>query len=195
MKRLSTVFLVCFLLLLVGVGGWIAWTVKGRRVAAPVTAPAGQADYQIKEIHINETLEGNLRWTLDATQAEVFDRDQRTVMKDVVVRVYTREGVWTVTSDEGILDNAKRDVRLIGNVVVDSSDGLRLRTPELAWRNHERNLFTHEVVEIQQEGTAITGRGLEIRMQEERAVIGRNVRVVITNRANTSLSLFPRSGS
>jgi hypothetical protein len=32
-------------------------------------------------------------------------------------------------------------------------------------------------------------------MQEERAVIGRNVRVVITNRANTSLSLFPRSGS
>jgi len=37
------------------------------------------------------------------------------------------------------------------------------------------------------------GRGLDVQMQEERAVLQRNVRVVITNRANANLSFFPRS--
>ena len=195
MRRLSRVFLVCFLALFVGLGGMVAWKVRGRRAPAPPPPASEQADYRVKEIHINETLEGNLRWTLDADQAEVFDRDQRTVMRKVVVRVYSKDGVWTVTGDEGTLDNDKRDVSLQGNVVVTSNDGLSVKTPELTWRNKDRTLFTSQAVEIQRAGTTINGRGLDVRMQEERAVIERSVRVVITNRANANLSFFPRSGS
>ncbi len=195
MQRLSRVFLVCFLALFVGLGGMVAWKVRGRRAPTPPPPGSEQADYRVKEIHINETLEGNLRWTLDADQAEVFDRDQRTVMRKVVVRVYSKDGVWTVTGDEGTLDNDKRDVSLQGHVVVTSNDGLSMKAPELTWRNKDRTLFTNQAVEIQRAGTTINGRGLDVRMQEERAVLERNVRVVITNRANANLSFFPRSGS
>ena len=195
MRRLSTIFLACFVVLLASLGGVVTWKVMGRRAPAPPPSAPQQADYQIKEIHINETLEGNLRWTLDADQAEMFDKNQRTVMKKVVVRVFSKDGSWTVRGDEGTLDNNTRDVVLQGNVVVTSSDGLQMKTVELAWRNRDRNLSTDQSVEIQRAGTTIVGRGLDVRMQEERAVLERNVRVVITNRANANLSLFPRGGS
>jgi LPS export ABC transporter protein LptC len=195
MRRLSTLFLVCFVAVLAGLSGVVAWRVMGRRAPAPVQQPAPQAEYQIKEVHINETLDGNLRWTLNADQAEVYDQKGITVMRKVVIQLFSREGSWTVTSDEGTLHNDRRDVALTGNVVIRSSDGLEMRTATLGWNNERRVLSTDDSVEISQKGTTITGLGLAVRMQEETAAIRRNVRVVITDRSKSNLSLFPRSKS
>lgn len=195
MRRLSTVFLFCFIALLTGLGGMVAWKARARRAAPPPVAQQQQADYRIKEIHINETLDGNLRWTLDADHAEVFDKDQRTVMRKLVVRVFSKDSVWTVTGDEGVLHNERRDVSVQGNVVVTSNDGLTMTTGQLHWRNKDRDLRTDDAVEIRRAGTTITGRGLEVRMREQDAVVGTGVHVVITDRANANLALFPRSGS
>jgi LPS export ABC transporter protein LptC len=195
MRRLSTVFLVCFLAVLAGLSGIVAWRVMARRGPAPVQQPAPQAEYQIKEVHINETLDGNLRWTLNADQAEVYDQRGITVMRKVVIQVFSRDGSWTITSDDGTLENAKRDVTLSGNVVIRSSDGLEMRTPTLGWLNQHRTLHTDDPVEIRRAGTTITGQGLDVRMQEETAALDRKVRVVITDRAKSNLSLFPRSKS
>lgn len=195
MRRLSTIFLVCFLAVLAGLSGVVAWKVVGRRGPTPVQQPPQQAEYQIKDIRINETLDGNLRWTLEADQAEVYDQRGITVMRKVVIQVFSRDGSWTVTSDEGTLDNAKRDVSLKGNVVIRSSEGLEMRAPTLAWRNENRTLDTEDAVEIRRDGTTITGQGLVVRMQEETAGLLRSVRVVITDRNKTNLALFPRSKS
>jgi LPS export ABC transporter protein LptC len=195
MRRLSTLFLACFLAVLAGLSGVVAWKVMSRRGPVPSREPTRQAEYQIKEVHINETLDGNLRWTLDADQAEVYEQRNVTVMKKVVIQVFSKDGNWTVTGDEGTLENTKRDVSIEGNVVVRSSDGLEMRTPVLAWRNDDRMLHTDEPVEIRRAGTTITGRGLDVRMQDETAVLGRNVRVVITDRNRSNLALFPRSKS
>jgi LPS export ABC transporter protein LptC len=195
MRRLSTLFLVVFLGVLTGLSAIVAWKVMSRRATPPAREPTQQAEYQIKEVHINETLDGNLRWTLDADQAEVYDQRGLTVMKKVVIRLFSRDGQWTVTSNEGILDNTKRDVTLNGDVVVRSSDGLELTTPTLSWANGERVLRTDERVAIRQQGTTVTGQGLQVRMQDETAELGRAVRVVITDRTKSNLSLFPRSKS
>jgi LPS export ABC transporter protein LptC len=195
MRRLSTLFLAVFLAVLGGLSVVVAWKVMARRAAPPPAERPPQAEYQIQEVHINETLDGNLRWTLDADQAEVYDQRGVTAMRTVVIRLFSREGDWTVTSTEGTLDNARRDVSLSGDVVVRSSGGLELRTPSLAWVNEARVLRTDEPVTIRQAGTTVTGRGLEVRMQDETAEVARNVRVVITDRARSNLSLFPRSKS
>jgi LPS export ABC transporter protein LptC len=195
MRRLSTLFLVCFLAVLAGLSGVVAWKIVGRRAPAPVQQPSPQAEYQIKDVHINETLDGNLRWTLNADQAEVYDQKGITVMRKVVIQVFSRDGDWTVTSDEGTLDNNRRNVTLTGNVVIRSSDGLEMRTATLGWDNEHRTLATDDAVEISREGTTITGMGLAVRMQEETAAVRRNVRVVISDRAKSNLSLFPRSKS
>jgi LPS export ABC transporter protein LptC len=193
MRRLSTVFLICFLAVLAGLSGVVAWRVMARRTPATVRQPAPQAEYQIKEVHINETLDGNLRWSLNADQAEVYEKKGITLMRNVVIQVFSRDGDWTVTSDEGTLNNAPRDVALTGNVVIRASDGLEMRTPTLAWHNERRALQTDDAVEIRREGTTITGRGLSVHMKEETAALDRNVRVVITDRTKSNLALFPRS--
>jgi LPS export ABC transporter protein LptC len=195
MRKLSTLFLACFVALLVSLGGVVAWKVLARRAPAPPPPESAEADYQIKEVRINETLEGNLRWTLDAERADVFDQTHRTVMRKVIIRLYSKDGDWTVTADKGTLDNDQRDVSLEGNVVVSTTKGLHLTTGRLAWRNGERNLFTKDDVEIRQAGMTITGRGLDVRMGDERAVVEQKVRVIITDRSNANLSLFPRSGT
>jgi LPS export ABC transporter protein LptC len=194
MRRLSTFFLLSFVVLALTLGGVVAWKTRARRAPEPPPLP-NQADYRVNEVHISETLEGNLRWTLDADHAEVFDKEHRTVMQTVSIRVFSEKTEWRVTADKGVLDNESRDVSLTGNVVVTSSDGLTLTTNALSWRNSERNLFTDDVVEVRREGTTIVGRGLDVRMKEQHAVLGKRVRVVITNRANANLGFFPRSGS
>jgi LPS export ABC transporter protein LptC len=193
MRRLSTIFLVCFLAVLASLSGVVAWRVMARRTPATVQQPAPQAEYQIKEVHINETLDGNLRWSLNADQAEVYEKKGITVMRNVVIQLFSRDGDWTVTSDEGTLNNAPRDVALTGNVVIRASDGLEMRTDNLAWHNERRALHTDDAVEIRREGTTITGRGLSVHMKEETAALDRNVRVVITDRTKSNLALFPRS--
>jgi LPS export ABC transporter protein LptC len=195
MRRLSTLFLVCFVAVLAGLSGVVAWRVMGRRAPAPVQQPAPQAEYQIKEVHINETLDGNLRWTLNADQAEVYDQKGITVMRKVMIQLFSRDGDWTVTSDEGTLDNNRRDVTLTGHVVIQSSAGLEMRTATLSWNNESRAISTDDPVEISHQGTTITGRGLTVRMQEETAAIRQNVRVVITDRAKSNIAIFPRSKS
>jgi LPS export ABC transporter protein LptC len=186
---------VCFVAVLVGLSGMIAWRVMGRRPPPPVQQPPQQAEYQIKEIHINETLEGNLRWTLNADQAEVYDQKGVTLMRKVTVQVFSKDGDWTVTSDEGTLDNNRRDVALKGNVIIRSSDGLEMRCSTLAWDNEKRALSTQDPVTINRQGTTITGKGLTVQMQEETAAIQEKVRVVITDRTKSNLALFPRSKS
>jgi LPS export ABC transporter protein LptC len=114
-------------------------------------------------------------------------------MKQVVIEVFSKDGSWKVTSDEGTLENTKRDVSLTGNVVIRSSDGLEMRAPTLNWLNARRALYTEDPVEIQREGTTITGQGLTVRMQEETATLSQKVRVVITDRTKSNLALFPRS--
>lgn len=195
MRRLSTVFLACFLAVLAGLSGVVAWRVMGRRPPAAPSEPPRQAEYQITEIHINETLDGNLRWMLDADQAEVYDQRGITVMKKVKIQLFTQDGGWTVTSDEGTLDNAKRDVSLTGDVIVRSTDGLEMRSATLAWQNERRTLRTDDPVEIRRAGMTITGEGLRVRMQEERALVDKKVRVVITDRKKSNLAIFPRSKS
>jgi LPS export ABC transporter protein LptC len=195
MRRLSTVFLACFLAVLAGLSGVVAWKVMARRAPPAAPEPARKAEYQITEIHINETLDGNLRWTLDADEAEVYDQRGITVMRQVRIEVFSEGAQWTVTSDEGTLDNARHDVSLRGNVVVRSSEGLEMRTPTLKWHNERRGLFTDDPVEIRRAGMTITGEGLHVRMREEHAVVDKKVRVVITDGNRSNLAIFPRSKS
>src|SRR5262245_56863304 len=189
MRRLSTLFLACFLAVLAALSGFVAWRVMSRRAPEQVQQSPQQAEYQIKEVHINETLDGNLRRTLNADQAEVYDQKGVTVMRKVVIQLFSRDGDWTVTSDEGTLNNTRRDVTLTGHVVIRSNDGLEMRTPTLSWDNEQRVLATDDPVEISRGGTTISGMGLAVQMREETAALHKKVRVVITDRTKSNLAL------
>jgi LPS export ABC transporter protein LptC len=141
--------------------------------AIPTEPVATNADYRLKQIHLQEQGRDGSRWQLDAEYSETFEEQNKTTMKKVIVKVDqvvkgdTTPRSWTVTGDEGDLNQETKDVQLRGNVVLVSSDGLRLETDRLNWDADEQRAWTQGPVVIYRSGAVVHGTGFESRVAEE----------------------------
>ena len=64
-----------------------------------------------------------------------------------------------------------------------SSDGLRLETDVLRWRNADKRVWTDAPVTIRHPSGVIKGSGLDVRVAEETTTVGGRVRAVFERRA------------
>lgn len=125
---------------------------------------ATSADYRVKQLHLQEQTRDGSRWQVDAEHSETFEGQGKTIMKKVRIRVEEPARSWRVTSDEGELIQPSRDVELRGNVVLVSSDGLRLETERLRWAAAEQRAWTDAPVTIYRSGVIVHGTGFESRV-------------------------------
>ena len=189
MHRLSFVVLAFVVAFVAGLTGLLY--VRGRAVRPEPAEPvASSADYRIKEVHIQEEAVGNIRWKLDADHAEVFQQEGKTLMRKVTVTIIEPDRSWTVTGDEGELLEASKDVRLRRNVVLVSSEGVRLEAETLNWNAKGRRVWTDDPVTLVRNNAVLKGRGLEARMDEERTTIKGPLRVTIKRERSAPVSLF-----
>jgi len=146
---------------------------KGHRSPVPrEVAISSQADQALKEVHLQEdSKNGGYRWSLDAERAESLPDSGKTSLWKVTVGVQDTARTWKVTSEEGDLIKETKDVELRGNVVLISSEGLRVETSVLRWNNAEGRAWTDQPVTIYKGGGVVTGFGLEARPSEEIAVV------------------------
>ncbi len=142
----------------------------------PVTS---KADYRIKEVHLEEE-SGNVRWTLVADQAEIFEREGRTGLRRPVVDVVQARRSWRVRADEGDVHQRSKDFEVRNNVVLVSSDGLRLETSVLRWQAAAKRLWTDAPVRITRAGALVEGNGLDVNVAQERAEVKGRVRAQFT---------------
>jgi len=185
MRKLPLAILSCVALFLVVVVGLLLVKSRGPRPLAPEPVQT-KADYRIKEVHLQEEGRGSTRWHLDAEYGEIFEEQGKTVMRKVVVRVEEPTRVWTVSADEGDMLRDSKDVDLRGNVVLVTSDGLRLETEHLAWAAKEQRAWTNDPVTIYRSGVVVSGQGFESRVNEEATTIKGRVRAVVTPGAGFS---------
>jgi lipopolysaccharide export system protein LptC len=96
---------------------------RARVPRALTTEPAASnADYRLKQVHLQEQGRDGSRWQLDAEYSETFEEQNKTTMKKVTVKVdQPSKGdqasrSWTVTGDEGDLNQETKNVELRGNV-------------------------------------------------------------------------------
>lgn len=123
-----------------------------------------------------------MRWRLKAEQALVFEPQGRTALRKIAVDVFERDRSWTMVGEEGDLFQATGNVEIRGNVVLTSSDGLRLETSVLRWQGAEHRLWTDAPVRLSGRGTVVDGTALDVRMRDDtttvagrmRATFGRN---------------------
>lgn len=145
---------------------------------------ATSADYRFKQVRLQETGRDGSRWLLDAEYSETFEQRSATAMKRVTIKVdqpskdAAKPRGWTVTSDEGDLNQDTKDVELRGNVVLVSSDGLRLETERLRWDAKGQRVWTDEPVTIYRSGAVVRGTGFESRVEEEATSIKGRVRAI-----------------
>jgi len=147
--------------------------VKGHRSSAPrEEIVSTQADQEIREIHIQEDAKrGGYRWRLDAERAETFPGTGKTLLRKVTIGVEEPGRKWKVTSDEGDLIQDTRDVELRGNVVLVSSEGLRVETTVLKWMNADGKVWTEQPVTIYRSGGVVKGTGLDAMPSQEIAIV------------------------
>jgi LPS export ABC transporter protein LptC len=141
------------------------------------------------------------RWQLDAEYSETFEEQNKTTMKKVTVKVDQppkgdqASRSWTVTGDEGDLNQETKDVELRGNVVLISSDGLRLETDKLRWDAEGQRAWTEDPVVIYRSGAVVYGTGFESKVAEEVSSIKGRVRATFKKGTGVPGSPVPSGGS
>ncbi len=174
-QRISRIIFVSITLFVAMVVGVLVMRGRG---AEPVRDEVAQskADYRIKEINLQEDVKDGVRWQLEADQAEAYEQAGKTVLRKVRIRIQEPERSWTVTGDEGELVQATKDVMLKGNVVLVSSDGMRLETSRLRWDADNRRAWTDEPVTVYDKGAVVKGTGLDARVGERTTQIRGRIR-------------------
>ena len=170
--------------------------VRGHRAPAPrEEAMSSQADQALKEVHLREDAKsGSYRWSLDAERAETLADGGKTLLWNVTIGVEEADRSWKVTSDEGDLLKDTKDVELRGNVVLVSSEGLRVETTVLRWNNAEGRAWTDQPVTLYKGGGVVTGRGLETRPSEEITVVGGRVKATFSVSKTRAVKPPPSAG-
>jgi LPS export ABC transporter protein LptC len=114
------------------------------------------------------------------------------VLKQVTIHIEEPDATWTVTGDEGELQQPSRDVELRGNVVLVSSEGFRLETTRLFWQASEQRAWTDDPVTITREGAVVRGQGLNAHVADRITSVKGRVRAVF-EAAEQTRKARPRS--
>lgn len=184
MRRLRIAFgvsLGCVLALFLGL------VVQGYRRVAPTVptppeAPPGdsQASLSLHGVQLTETAGDETRWDLRAAEGEYFKDRQITLLRDVEVTFFTRDGrTLTLRGDAGRLATDTKDIALTGNVVAISSDGYRVTTEALEYSNRDRTIRGDGPVEMVGEAVDVSGVGVTIRVEEQTVSIPEQVSSVV----------------
>ena len=177
MRTLARSVLVVVVLFVLALAGTLY--AKSRTLRAESVGPApGRADLTIKDVEVEEAAKGGVHWRLKAEQAQSFNEEGRTQVRHLVLTVDQPERSWTIVGEEGDIFQADKNVEVRRNVVVTSTDGLRLETSVLRWEGAKQRLWTDAPVVISRDGSVIRGSGLEVLMNEEQTTVAGRVRAV-----------------
>lgn len=180
MRRLASGILAIVVLFVLVVAGTLIARSRTASVESVGPAPS-TADLQIKEVQLNEEESGGVRWRLRAEQASVYDAEGRTSLRQIAVDVNEPNRTWTIVGEEGDIFQRTKDVELRRNVVVTSSDGLRLETGVLYWSSEQKRIWTDAPVLLSHNGSIVRGTGLDVRMASETTTVTGRVRARFEN--------------
>ena len=178
MPNLARAILVIVAVFVVAVG--ITLVVRKRTAGVESLGPAlSSADLRIKDVDLEEVTNG-VRWRLRAEQALMYDQEGRTNLRNLTVRVFQKDRSWTILGDEGDLDQKTKNVEIRKNVVITSSDGLRMDTSVIHWDADAQRLWTDEPVTLSRDGSVIQGTAFDMTTDDENATVAGRVRATFT---------------
>ena len=124
------------------------------------------ADMQLKKIRFVEDKQGQKTWELEAESVNQYQEQNIMVLEDVKVTFYAKEGrIIYLTGKQGKIYQDSKNVDLLGDVVLTSSDGYQLKTHSASYRHSEKIVSTPDPVEIEGEQIRLTGRGMLVNVE------------------------------
>jgi len=126
--------------------------------------PPSGVEQEISQFSMSRSQDGRVRWKMNADATTLMESDQVRVKGVKLVIFGDKEGeTLTLHSDQGEVNERTYDIRLIGNVEGISSDGGRLNTEEIYWRDITERIYTLPGIKVTLtfEDSVIVGEELE----------------------------------
>ena len=111
-----------------------------------------------------------LKWKLIAEDAKISDT---TIIHQLELEFYDDDLNYAsrLKADSGYVVNESNDLKIMGDIVVKSSDSTTLWTEELNWSEEKQKIFTDEKVKYSKGNEVYFGKGLESDAGLKRIVI------------------------
>lgn len=150
--------------------------------ANPVGSRGEMPDQEVTDFVLTETDAGRPQWTLYAKWAATYTARNVVVARDIRVDFFDEKGARSseLTAREGEIQQATRDMTARGNVVLRTTEGTRMTTEEMHFRNREQLITSERLVRVEREGDALEGVGFSsdpnLRRFEFRSQVNATVR-------------------
>jgi len=169
--RKAKIFILLSIMLIGGIALATLWANLRERKASealeklPKISTEG-ADMRLEKIRFVEDKHGQKTWELEAKTVHQYQDQNITVLEDVRVTFYAKEGrTFFLTGKQGKVYQDSKNVDLMGDVVLTSSDGYQLKTHSVSYRHLEKIVSTPDPVEIEGEQLRLTGKGMLVNME------------------------------
>jgi len=172
MKRIKIAILVALILVsgIVLVSLWA--NLRERKASEAVDKPpavsTGGADMRLEKIRFVEDKRGEKTWELEAKSVLQYQDQNMMVLEDVKVTFYAKEGrTFFLTGKQGKVYQDSKNMELMGDVVLTSDDGYRLKTHSVSYRHLQKTASSPDPVEIEGEQIRLTGKGMLVNMEDK----------------------------
>lgn len=128
--------------------------------------PPGKADMRLEKIRLVEDQHGQKTWELEAKAIHQYQAQNILMLEDVKVTFYTKDGrTFTLAGNRGKVHQDSKNMELVGDVVLTSSDGYRLKTQSISYQHANKRATTSDPVEIEGKEIQVVGRGMLVDME------------------------------
>lgn len=128
--------------------------------------PHVEADMALEKIRLVEDKHGKTTWELDAKAVQQYQNQNIIFLEDVKVTFHTKEGrSFILSGNKGKVYQDSRNMELVGDVLLTSSDGYRLKTHSIFYHHANKEVTTSDPVEIDGKEIQVVGRGMRVDME------------------------------
>jgi LPS export ABC transporter protein LptC len=124
------------------------------------------ADARLEKIRFVEDKHGQKTWELEAKSIQQYQDQNIILLEEVKVTFFMKEGrSFILSGNQGKVYQDSKDMELVGDVVLNSSDGYRLKTHSISYHHLEKRISTPDPVEIEGEQIRLVGKGMLVDME------------------------------
>jgi LPS export ABC transporter protein LptC len=124
------------------------------------------ADMRLEKIQLVEDKHGKRTWELDAKAIQQYQGQNMILLEDVKVTFYTKDGrSFILSGNKGKVYQDSKNMQLVGDVLLTSSDGYRLKTHSVSYQHANRKVTTSDPVEIEGKEIQVVGTGMRVDME------------------------------
>jgi LPS export ABC transporter protein LptC len=171
MKRIKIAILLSILLVcgVVLVSLWVNLQERKKMLEEAEKVPnisTDGADQRLEKIRFVEEKHGKKTWELEAKAIYQYQGQNVLLLEDVKVIYYAKDGrSFNLSGDKGKVYQDSKDMELVGNVLLTSTDGYRLKTQTMSYQHLSKQVRTQDPVEFEGEQIHLTGKGMLVDME------------------------------